>query len=135
MYKYRCIVYTSNLPKYRCIVQKLPFPNSGDPICLLANCYMFFFAWTRVCLYIFPTLIADFKDPVLNWYRVRIVELHIAHAPLLFSLMCHAFTFVIVNWPQCWSGQEIDSMNSYNIHCNMNFNLVVYPNIITGLKG
>ena len=49
-------------------------PSGVDPF-LLAYCFL--------CLSIFPTLLADFKDPIQNWDKVPDLKakFHITHAP------------------------------------------------------
>ena len=56
------------------------------PFLLLANCFLFFrrdLDW-----FIFPTLLADFKDPIQNQNRVATLwaELHVAHVPSILLL-------------------------------------------------
>ena len=42
-------------------------------------------------MFIFPTLLSDFKNPIQNWHREPALwcELHIAHAPL------YSFTLIV----------------------------------------
>ena len=51
-----------------CILQKLPGPIGGDPFCLLANCFLF------LCRALFPTLLADFKDPIQNQIYIQLIS-------------------------------------------------------------
>ena len=57
-----------------------------DQFRLLANCFLFF--RRDLALFIFPKLLADFKDPIQNQNRVATLwaELHIAHVPSILLL-------------------------------------------------
>ena len=53
---------------------------------LLVNCFLFF--RRDLALFIFPALLADFKDPIQNQNRVATLwaEMHIAHVPSILLL-------------------------------------------------
>ena len=72
--------------KYRCIIHAQRGPSGGDPFCLLANFFLFFCRNSAV--FIFPMLLADFKEQIPKQDRVSIlwVDLHMAYAPLFFCI-------------------------------------------------
>ena len=61
-------------------------PTGGDPFGLLANCFLFFCMDPAV--FVFPMLIADFKDTLQNQDRVPAVwaKFYIAHPPSIHLL-------------------------------------------------
>ena len=69
-------------------------PVGEDFYCLLANCFLFFCRNSAV--FIFPTLLADFKDQIKNRDRDHAMwaELHLAHtySILLLLYRCHKTT-------------------------------------------
>ena len=82
-------------------------PSGGDLYRLLANCFLFFSRGLAV--FLFPTLLADFKDPIQNRDRVPalISELHrktIDKKTLLALLGFLFLSFVI---------QTLSSLNMY----------------------
>ena len=72
--------------KFIVLSRQLPDSSSGDPFSLLANCFLFF--CRKLAVFIFPTLLADLKDPIQNWKKDPSLwaELHTAHAPNILSL-------------------------------------------------
>ena len=61
----------------------------------LENCFPFF--CSDLTVFIFPTLLADFKDPILNRDRgpALLAELHINHAPTILILFLYKILFKI----------------------------------------
>ena len=58
------------------LIKKLPAQKVEDPFRLLANFFLFFCRYLAFCkdlaVFIFPTLLADFKDPIQNQNRVSV---------------------------------------------------------------
>ena len=80
----------------------LPTTSGGDSFRLLANCFLFLFRDSAV--FIFPTLLAYFKDPIQNQDKVPAlwVELHISHSPLFFYFNIILFIFYFILWRKLW---------------------------------
>ena len=55
--------------KYRCIIQDYYLaPSGGDPFRLLANFFMII--CRELAVFIFPTLLADFKDQIRKYFTI-----------------------------------------------------------------
>ena len=69
---------------------KLPAPSSGDHFGLQANCFLF--SCRDSAVFIFPTILADFKDPIQNRDRVPALSNKITYRQA-FNLILYALHF------------------------------------------
>ena len=72
--------------KYRYLIQTTTWPNWWSPFSSASKLLSVFLK--DLAVFIFPTLLADFKDQIQNRDRVPTLwaELHMAHAPSIFFI-------------------------------------------------